>query len=102
VDGGVNGTTRTVEGIFVVKSTRRLALEGKGARFRRAMVDVGSESRPIDLSTGAERSVARDATVYVRECARSVDAHAAGRRTSSHRSMRRSRCVRPCVGKWKP
>ena len=37
VDGGVNGTKRTVEGIFVVKSTRRLALEGKGARFRSAI-----------------------------------------------------------------
>ena len=46
-----------------------------------------------------KRSVARDATVFVRVCARSVDANAGGRWTSGHRSMRRSRCVRPCVGK---
>ena len=46
-----------------------------------------------------KRSVARDATVFVRVCARSVDASAGGRCTSGHRSMRRSRCVRPCVGK---
>ena len=46
-----------------------------------------------------KRSVARDATVFVRVCARSVDANAGGRCTSGHRSMRRSRCVRPCVGK---
>eukprot|EP00982_Pelagococcus_subviridis_P003645 27426-Pelagococcus_subviridis.AAC.1 len=60
VDGGVNGTKRTVEGIFVVKSTRRLALEGKGARFRSAILfDAGSgtlprEKGPVDRSTGAE------------------------------------------------
>ena len=56
VDGDVNGTKRTVEGIFVVKSTRRLALEGWGARFRSAILlfDAGSgnlhrEKRPVDL-----------------------------------------------------
>ena len=40
-DGGVNGATRTVEGIFVVISTRRLALEGEGALFRSAIFDAG-------------------------------------------------------------
>ena len=75
-DGGVNGTTRTVEGIFVVKSTRRLALEGWGARFRSAILfDAGSgnlprEKRPVDRSTGAESVLSRATRRCLFACAR--------------------------------
>ena len=56
VDGGVNGTKRTVEGIFVVKSTRRLALEGKGARFRSAILfDAGSGTLPREKVRSIDR-----------------------------------------------
>ena len=73
---GCQRTTRTVEGIFVVKSTRRLALEGWGARFRSAILfDAGSgnlprEKRPVDRSTGAESVLSRATRRCLFACAR--------------------------------
>ena len=105
-DGGVNGTTRTVEGIFVVKSTRRLALEGWGARFRSAILfDAGSgnlprEKRPVDRSTGAESVLSRATRRCLFACARgaSMRTRAGGALQVTGRCGGRE-CVRPCVGK---
>ena len=80
-----------------IDSTARARGEGIALSERDLTLDRKAVRRPIDGR--GKRSVSRDATVFVRVCARSVDANAGGRCTSGHRSMRRSRCVRPRVGK---